>query len=200
MALTSALANSPRTILQTLADKVLEVLQANSAGLSLLTKDKKRFYWAAIAGAWQPHIGGGTPRDFGPCGDVLDHNRSMLFTHWERRYPYLSVAVARGPKARSARSTADQALKRLMNLRVATATTLAISGNLSRTELRTQSQDNATFFQFTDVARARQVRLQGIGNGMLRRSFHREPWQSCAPPARGGNGLGSRKKWRRSGS
>src|SRR5260370_28340034 len=30
--------------------------------------------WAAIAGAWQPHIGGGTPRDFGPCGDVLDRN------------------------------------------------------------------------------------------------------------------------------
>jgi signal transduction histidine kinase len=91
--LTSALADAPQTILQTLADKVLEVLQADSAGLSLLTKDEKRFYWAAIAGAWQPHIGGGTPRDFGPCGDVLDHNRSMLFTHWERRYPYLSVAV-----------------------------------------------------------------------------------------------------------
>ena len=93
VALTSALADSPQSILQTLADKVLEVLQADSAGLSLLTKDEKRFYWAAIAGAWQPHIGGGTPRDFGPCGDVLDHNRSMLFTHWERRYPYLSTAT-----------------------------------------------------------------------------------------------------------
>ena len=67
--------------------------QADSAGLSLLTRDEKRFYWAAIAGAWGPHIGGGTPRDFGPCGDVLDHNRSMLFTHWERRYPYLSAAL-----------------------------------------------------------------------------------------------------------
>jgi signal transduction histidine kinase len=93
LALSSALADSPRTILHTLADKVLEVLQADSAGLSLLTKDEKTFYWAAIAGAWQPHIGGGTPRDFGPCGDVLDHNRSMLFTHWERRYPYLNIAV-----------------------------------------------------------------------------------------------------------
>src|SRR6516162_4281772 len=93
VALVSALADSPQTILQTLADKVLEVLQADSAGLSLLTKDEKRFYWAAIAGVWQPHIGGGTPRDFGPCGDVLDHNRSMLFTHWERRYPYLSTAI-----------------------------------------------------------------------------------------------------------
>jgi PAS domain S-box-containing protein len=93
VALCGALADSPRTILQTLADQVLDVLGADSAGLSLLTKDGKRFYWAAISGAWRPHIGGGTPRDFGPCGDVLDHNIPMLFSHWERRYPYLSVAT-----------------------------------------------------------------------------------------------------------
>jgi PAS domain S-box-containing protein len=93
VALVSALADSPHTILQTLADKVLEILRAESAGLSLLTKDEKRFHWAAIAGAWRPHIGGGTPRDFGPCGDVLNHNIPMLFTHWERRYPYLSAAM-----------------------------------------------------------------------------------------------------------
>jgi signal transduction histidine kinase len=92
-ALVTALANSPRTILQTLADKVLEVLDADSAGLSLLTKDGKRFYWAAIAGAWRSHLGEGTPRDFGPCGDVLDRNSTMLFNHWERRYPYLVRAI-----------------------------------------------------------------------------------------------------------
>jgi PAS domain S-box-containing protein len=93
VALTSALTDSPGTILQTLAEKVLEVLPADSAGLSLLTKDEKRFYWAAIAGAWQPHIGGGTPRYSGPCGDVLDRKTPMLFTHWERRYPYLLPAT-----------------------------------------------------------------------------------------------------------
>jgi PAS domain S-box-containing protein len=93
VALAIALADSPHTILQTLAEKALEVLQADSAGLSLLTKDEQRFYWAAIAGAWQPHLGGGTPRDFGPCGDVLDRNVPMLFTHWERRYPYLRPAT-----------------------------------------------------------------------------------------------------------
>jgi len=27
------------------------------------------------------------------CGDVLDRNVPMLFTHWERRYPYLSSAM-----------------------------------------------------------------------------------------------------------
>src|SRR5262245_20955205 len=93
VALVAALADSPHTILQTLADKVLEVVRADSAGLSLLTKDEKRFYWAAIAGAWHPHVGGGTPRGFGPCGDVLNCNLPMLFSHWERRYPYLSPAT-----------------------------------------------------------------------------------------------------------
>ena len=97
MALASALADSSRTILQTLADKVLEVLHADSAGLSLLTKDEKRFYWAAIAGEWQPHIGGGTPRDFGPCGDVLDRNVPMLFTHWERRYRVSGTSARKPP-------------------------------------------------------------------------------------------------------
>jgi len=93
VALASALADSPRTILQTLADKVFEVLHADSAGLSLLTEDERRFYWAAVAGAWRPRIGAEAPRNFGPCGDVLDHNVPMLFNHWERRYPYLSSAM-----------------------------------------------------------------------------------------------------------
>jgi transcriptional regulator with GAF, ATPase, and Fis domain len=90
VALAQALADSPRTILQTLADKILEVFQADSAGISLLTKEDggKRFYWPAIAGVWKPHIGGGTPRDFGPCGDVLDRNVALLFRHFERRYTY----------------------------------------------------------------------------------------------------------------
>src|SRR5262245_31589433 len=89
--LAQALAESPRAILQTLADTILEVFQAGSAGLSLLTKEDggKRFYWPAIAGQWKPHVGGGTPRGFGPCGDVLDRNVPLLFRHFERRYPYL---------------------------------------------------------------------------------------------------------------
>jgi signal transduction histidine kinase len=88
--LAQALADAPSTILQTLADTILAVLQADSAGVSLLTPHDggKTFYWPAIAGAWHPHIGGGTPRDFGPCGDVLDRNSPLLFRHFERRYTY----------------------------------------------------------------------------------------------------------------
>ena len=88
MALAQALAHSPGTILQTLAEKIMEVVKADSAGISLLTKDDKRFYWPAIAGMWKPHIGGGTPRDFSPCGDVLDRNAPLFLKHIERRYNY----------------------------------------------------------------------------------------------------------------
>jgi len=90
VALANALADSPRTILQTLAETILDVTQSDSSGVSLLTTHDggKRFYWPAIAGMWKPHIGGGTPRDFGPCGDVLDRNGPLLFRHVERRYTY----------------------------------------------------------------------------------------------------------------
>lgn len=91
--LVEALGRSPRTILQTLADTLLEVFRADSAGMSLLADDAKNFQWVAIAGLWSPHLGGGTPRDFGPCGDVLDCGRPLLFRHWERRYPYLAEAT-----------------------------------------------------------------------------------------------------------
>ena len=89
-ALARALADSPGTILQKLTETILEVVQAGSAGISLLTKadSAERFYWPAIAGKWKSYIGGGTPREFGPCGDVLDHNTPLLLRHIERRYTY----------------------------------------------------------------------------------------------------------------
>ena len=98
--LVSTLADSPGTIFQTLAETILDITQCDSAGLSLLTRDGKtpdacgnRFYWPAIAGIWNHHVGGGTPRNFGPCGDVLDQNRSLLFKHFERRYSYLRPVI-----------------------------------------------------------------------------------------------------------
>ncbi len=92
VALAEALANSPATVLQVLANIILAVCQAGSAGISLLTTEDngKRFYWPAIAGEWKAQIGGMcTPlRDFGPCGDVLDRNRPLLFGRLEQRYTY----------------------------------------------------------------------------------------------------------------
>src|SRR6266853_248239 len=87
-ALARALAYSPRTILQTLTETIIDITQSGSSGISLLTPDGKRFYWPALAGRWTPHIGGGTPRDFGPCGDVIDRNMALLMRHPECRYTY----------------------------------------------------------------------------------------------------------------
>ena len=93
VALMTVLADSPDAVFQTLADTILDVTHSDSAGLSLLTQDGKRFYWPAISGLWKPYVGGGTPRDFGPCGDVLNRNCSLLFRHLERRYTYFPPPI-----------------------------------------------------------------------------------------------------------
>ena len=85
-----ALAESPRTVLQKMAEIMLETFRAGSTGFSVLTKADggKKFHWPAIAGQWKAHIGGGTPREFSPCGDVLDRNAPLLFRQLYRRYIY----------------------------------------------------------------------------------------------------------------
>ena len=90
IALAKEMAVSPDGILQKLAETALVMCRAHSAGLSLLEEgdQKKNFHWRAIAGAWAPHRGGGTPREFGPCGTVLDRNVALLFSHPERDFPY----------------------------------------------------------------------------------------------------------------
>ena len=90
VALAQKMAASPDGILQMLADTALTLCRAHSAGLSLLEDgdQKRNFHWRAVAGRWSPHLGGGTPRDFGPCGTVLDRNEALLFSHPERDFPY----------------------------------------------------------------------------------------------------------------
>jgi hypothetical protein len=56
----------------------------------LLDEEQGRFIWPAVAGGLRPYIGGGTPRDFGPCGTVIDRNAPLLFLHPERYYTYLT--------------------------------------------------------------------------------------------------------------
>ena len=90
IALARQLAVSPDDILQTLVESALTLCSAHSAGISLLEADGKRFYWPAIAGRWLEHLGGGTPREYGPCGTVLDRNAALLFSHPERDFDYFA--------------------------------------------------------------------------------------------------------------
>ena len=90
MALAEQLAASPDGILQKLTDTALALCGAQSAGISLLEPDGKRFYRPAISGQWVGHVGGGTPRDFGPCGTVLDCDAALLFSHPELDFDYFA--------------------------------------------------------------------------------------------------------------
>jgi PAS domain S-box-containing protein len=90
IALGEQLAASPDGILQKLTDTALTLCGAHSAGISLLEPDGKRFYWPAISGKWVGHVGGGTPRDFGPCGTVLDCDAALLFSHPELDFDYFA--------------------------------------------------------------------------------------------------------------
>ena len=84
--LMQTLADTPGLNAQILVETILDACQAGSAGLSLLSHDKQDFEWPAIAGEWHAHAGEGMPRGFSPCGDVLDCNGPLLFSHPERRY------------------------------------------------------------------------------------------------------------------
>jgi signal transduction histidine kinase len=80
---------SPDSILQKLADTALTLCHAGSSGISLLEPEGARFYWPAVTGALAPHLGEGTPRNFGPCGTVLDRNAPQLMSRPERHFRYL---------------------------------------------------------------------------------------------------------------
>ena len=87
--LTLEMAQSPGDFFQKLVNMVLKLTLADSAGISLLDEINGRFVWPAVAGGLHPYLGEGTPRDFGPCGTVLDRNQPVLFVHPERYFTYL---------------------------------------------------------------------------------------------------------------
>ncbi|MEO8166502.1 MAG: ATP-binding protein, partial [Betaproteobacteria bacterium] len=87
--------SSPLGLLQKLVDAALVLCRAQSAGISLLDEEngQKIFRWPAIAGDWAAHIGGTTPRDFSPCGIVVDRDAVQLFVRFDRFYPYFKLVT-----------------------------------------------------------------------------------------------------------
>ena len=93
IALAEKMATSPNDILQKLAETALKLCHAQTCGISLLESDGARFYWPALAGVWASHVGGGMPRDFSPCGTVLDRNAAQLMFHPERHFAYFAAVT-----------------------------------------------------------------------------------------------------------
>jgi hypothetical protein len=85
------LTRSPDSVLQRLVESAAELCRAGSAGISLIEEEKGRkiFRWRAIAGQFAKNLLGTTPRDFNPCGVVVDRNAVELFSRPGLHYSYL---------------------------------------------------------------------------------------------------------------
>jgi PAS domain S-box-containing protein len=92
-ALAQAMAGGAENILQTLAEAALDLCAAHSAGISILEAGEigPVFRWRATAGAFAPLRGQTLPRDFSPCGVVLDRDALQLMRSPVRYYPYIAT-------------------------------------------------------------------------------------------------------------
>jgi PAS domain S-box-containing protein len=84
------MAADPETVLQKLADTLLVLCRAGSAGVSILEPDAGVFRWRAAAGRFAPILDGTIPRDASPCGVVLDRDTALLFDRPQRHFPDLA--------------------------------------------------------------------------------------------------------------
>lgn len=89
--LASCMAKAPETFLQRLVETALALCQADGAGLSLIEQSGSQtvFKWKATAGMFATFAGTTLPRDFSPCGVVVDRDALQLMTRPERYYPYV---------------------------------------------------------------------------------------------------------------
>src|ERR1700680_2007017 len=92
IALAQTMANSPERILQELVAAALKLCLAHSAGISLLEEEdgRKIFRWDGVAGKYAPHLWTTTPREFSPCGTVLDTDAVQLMCHLDRHFSYFA--------------------------------------------------------------------------------------------------------------
>jgi CheY-like chemotaxis protein len=90
--LARALAASPRQVLQKLTDAALELCHSHSAGVSLVEAEGARhfFRWHAVSGRWAPLVWTTLPREFSPCGTVLDRKSALLMVDPERHFTPLA--------------------------------------------------------------------------------------------------------------
>ncbi|MBV9406155.1 MAG: PAS domain S-box protein [Abitibacteriaceae bacterium] len=91
VALAQELTANPRKVLQKVAELVLQLCHADSAGIGALEQEggQEVFRWLAAAGDFAPHLNGTIPRAASPCGTVVARNQVLLCTGVERAFPAL---------------------------------------------------------------------------------------------------------------
>ncbi|HEY0008930.1 MAG TPA: GAF domain-containing protein, partial [Tepidisphaeraceae bacterium] len=95
LTLSRVMADAPEKVLQRVAETAMELCRAETAGISLLEEQPGGefvFRWHAIAGKFSAHLRGMAPRDFSPCGIVVDSGQPQLFLDPARCFPYLAEA------------------------------------------------------------------------------------------------------------
>ncbi len=94
--LIQVMSETPDTVLQKLADTAMALCGAGSAGISLdeSATGEPIFRWRATAGRYTEYLGGTMPRDFSPCGEVLDRNAPILMINMVKYYGYVSQLSA----------------------------------------------------------------------------------------------------------
>ncbi|MEJ7592860.1 MAG: ATP-binding protein [Planctomycetaceae bacterium] len=93
LVLARQMASQPGDLLRALMQAAVRLCRAGTAGVSLLeaTLDgEEHFRWVALAGVYEGHEGGTTPRDFSPCGACLDQNSPQLYSYPARRFTYFN--------------------------------------------------------------------------------------------------------------
>ena len=90
--LARVLADRPERALQAVADTVLELCEAGSAGISVLEHSEGglQFRWRALAGAAAGHTPELKPSEQTPCGLVVEQDRLVLFDRPARFYACLN--------------------------------------------------------------------------------------------------------------
>ena len=94
--LAQVFAEHPQDILQELVNVAVSCCGADSAGINLAEPNEAgepTFRWIAIAGSFEPYLGGRTPRFFSPCGTCLDRGRPQLYRVTKPYYDFLGVTA-----------------------------------------------------------------------------------------------------------
>lgn len=88
------MATRPGGVLQRLAELVVELCRAGSAGISILEPDGAAFRWHAVAGPLASRLTGRTiARATSPCGMVIGRDSIQLLTDLERDFPDLADSI-----------------------------------------------------------------------------------------------------------
>ena len=84
---------SPQEILDRLVETALQLCRAGSSGISIIEADGSAgiFRWHALVGALAEHRWETTPRDFSPCGTVVDTNATQLMSKVYQHFTYFAA-------------------------------------------------------------------------------------------------------------